>query len=383
MGVSIISRHKDGTGNTISYTAIINGNLVNSDPETLINEFGNTVDNAILVNNKEYRAKKGCSIKTIVDKSSLAVQPILKPSNIIKSNFPNDYYGREFISVCRRIRKYANAGCIEVVTDKHKSNSGNNVHLFDIIKLCGIDVQSFVSGYLSVLQPYNLKYYNKATAKNAGHIWMIEMGYSTAMLIKLDERDKNHPIIISFHEDNIVKKNSYYQGSGIKDFSDKPCALLIENCNKFSDTLIVSTHLQTGFIRYSISLSANAVNNDVALVNYSEIKQMVNKILDEQFNRLTSTYISSASMIEVSDKNNILSFSGRGYATINQLIMIIDIYAVNHDRLSSQLLTEVVENIIGELDEESKMLTLGALKNKYGSDPRNKMASLICKELSV
>ena len=101
MAISILKRHKDSNGNTIEYTVIVDGQIARVDLSTLKLSYGNNVDNAYLVNG-EYRAKKGFHIETDVVSTGLSVQKVTKPQVKVKSEFINDYYGKDFIGVCRR-----------------------------------------------------------------------------------------------------------------------------------------------------------------------------------------------------------------------------------------------------------------------------------------
>lgn len=380
MIVNILIRHKDKNGSTKGYTISIDGTLHFVDLELLKSSFGKSVNNAYLVNG-EYRAKKGSHIKTVVDSTNISVQRSTKPEMKVKSNLPNDFYGKDFIGVCRRLRNYANIGNIKVITSKHSANNGNNVHLFEIIELCGLSVRDFVIGYLSVIQPYCLDFFQPSKAKRAGQKWFVELGYSTRMIIKLDERDKNNPVIVSFHESNIEKGGSHSFQSGVYNFSDKPCALLIDSVNNVGGSYVISTNIQTGFIRYRLTTEAIACNNDVALVDYDNINSQVTVILNTLFDKLASVYLISSSVPEFSNKNNCISFSGRGYATINQLIMIIDLYSAYTDSNSVKVLSEMMLNIVSELDKESRLAILSALEKRYGKRPRNRLAISLYKEL--
>jgi hypothetical protein len=141
--------------------------------------------------------------------------------------------------------------------------------------------------------------------------------------------------------------------------------------------------MQTGFVRYNINLNALTCNNDVALVRYSDIKKKKNEILDELFDRVTKLYMNNTSMpiIRFENKELYISFSGKGCATINQLIMIIDMYSAYTDSNSTRILSEVATNIIEEVAIQDRKYILKALINKYDKNPRNKMALLIYKEL--
>lgn len=271
-----------------------------------------------------------------------------------------DFYGKEFMDACRQIRQCARVGNLIVNTDV------DNI-LFDFIELCGLSVQEFVTGYLSVLQPYCLGYFQREN-----DILKIETGYFTQMIIKLDE-DK--PMSISFCGSQCSYRLS------VKDFSDKPCAVLVDGVNNIAGTYSISAYIQTGFIRYNLIDTAIALYKDVALINYSSIERNVNNISDILFNRLASAYASSG-VPTFGNLNNIASFSGRGYAVINQLILIIDLYSAYTDANSVKVLVEMMRNIISELEISEKRSILNALVSKFGRAPKNRLANLMYKELS-
>ena len=201
------------------------------------------------------------------------------------------------------------------------------------------------------------------------------------MVIKVDERDRNKPMIVSFHESINERGGKYSHQSGVKDFSDKPCAVLVDGANNIAGAYSISAYIQTGFIRYNLIDTAIALYKDVALINYSSIEGNVNNILDTLFNRLASAYASSG-VPTFGNLNNIVSFSGRGYAVINQLILIIDLYSAYTDANSVKVLVEMMQNIISELKIGEKRSILNALVSKFGRAPKNRLANLMYKELS-
>lgn len=155
--MEIIKRHKNLVGDTVGYTVSNNGQQYYRSKQDIIN-IAWAIDNAELLSNNEFRAKKGCHIDTVMDTGSLSVQHTKNLSNEIKSKeIEPEYYGKEFINICRKIRKYAADGKIIVSTDKHTSNEGRNIHLFKLIEACGLSIEDFVRGYLSVIQPYALE----------------------------------------------------------------------------------------------------------------------------------------------------------------------------------------------------------------------------------
>ena len=162
MNIYILERHKSTNGVVVGYKVNIDGNVTNLPFNVLRDSFNSSIRNAYLVGN-DYRAKKGSHIKTVVETTNLRVHK----QQTTGLSFPNtspltqDFYGKEFINICRRIRQYARVGNLRVNTNVHKSNNGNNVQLFDLIKLCGLSVQEFVMWYLSVLQSYCLEYFQR------------------------------------------------------------------------------------------------------------------------------------------------------------------------------------------------------------------------------
>lgn len=55
---------------------------------------------------------------------------------------------------------------------EHKSNGERNTYLFKVIEACGISVKDFITGYLSVLQPYSLEYFQGSKVLGKNNIWV-------------------------------------------------------------------------------------------------------------------------------------------------------------------------------------------------------------------
>ena len=89
---------------------------------------------------------------------------------------PKDYFGKDFIKVCRKIRKYANANRLKLDTKPHQANEGRNIHLFKVIETCGVSLHDFVRGYLCNLQPYSLTAFNNGTETSKYDIWLCDVG---------------------------------------------------------------------------------------------------------------------------------------------------------------------------------------------------------------
>lgn len=158
----MVRRHKSEDGRLLGYTIKDNSTVSFVDYEKAI-ALSPFIENAVLQKNNVYRAKSGNTIETVVEYTNSSKKtrgtnlPALK-KNINPKNANNisslDYYGKDFIFICRKIRKYAYSNNIVIDTTPHKSNMGRNTHLFDLIKLCDINLKVFIKRYLSVIQPY-------------------------------------------------------------------------------------------------------------------------------------------------------------------------------------------------------------------------------------
>lgn len=65
-----------------------------------------------------------------------------------------DFYGREYVGVCKEIQRYARCGRVRVVPVPGMAGIGGVVQLEDLLLACGVTVGGFLLGYLCRLQPY-------------------------------------------------------------------------------------------------------------------------------------------------------------------------------------------------------------------------------------
>jgi hypothetical protein len=378
--MEIIKRHKDSTGRTMGYTVSDRGKQAYLDSSFVVNNFAN-ITNARLLPNGEFRANTGSHIETVIDNKALL--PVKAPVNRQKQQGnpfnTYDFYGSEYINVCRRIRRYAAERKLEIVTDKHKSNEGKNIHLFELIKACGMDVKTFIIGYLSVLQPFSLKKFKQSEQLDKGNIWLCDLGYRVNLVIKLRETDKNRPMIISFHESNIHSRNS-----GIhRDFSDKPCAVLIERYTELQNGYGVDYIVQRGFIRYKMHSSTLQMHNNVALINYIDVKSVFNDTMKNVYRQLEINYLDSdikddSTPVVVAQYNvNDLSFMSIGYATVNNVCLLLDLYSQYTDTKSRAVVIEITTNVIEEMPLLKQKELKSALEEKYRSSYNNELYKVI------
>lgn len=374
----ILKRFKDSNGNVTSYM-IVDNNSGKKDTVSKIDaqKLSTFIRNARLIKSGEYIAKKGCSIDTEVDTSNLlAVRKVNKISDNVKNNIDIDFYGKEFINICRRIRQCAILGNIRVDTSSHKSNGGNNINMFKLIEACGISVQDFVKGYLSVLQPYSLSKFMGTKNIGKDNVWIVDIGYRVKLVIKIENFTDIHKetVIISFHESNLHGATRY----GPSNFNDKRCAVILDTIgDKESDMYTVSYTVQRGFMRHVIKSYTPFVNKDIGLVKYSDINTKFADSMNMIIEKINSLYYDNEARLDTINTFNILSiddisFLSFGYHTVNNISYIIDLYSKYNGLSERSILTDLATNIIEELTPDRKLEMKQGLIDKY-KDSNNKL----------
>lgn len=218
--MKILKRYKNDFGQTVGYRIEIQTNKGTMGNDFTVEEtivFRNRIKNATLLSNSEYIAKKGCKIET----QRIHETKTTKPVKVASPTMPKDYYGKEYIKVCRKIRQYANANRLKLDTEPHQANGGRNIHLFKLIETCGVSLHDFVRGYLCNLQPYSLKAFDDGTETSKYDIWLCDAGYGVQFIIKIDTINQYNPAVVSSHESNISGISIY----GNKKFENKLCAV--------------------------------------------------------------------------------------------------------------------------------------------------------------
>ena len=207
------------------------------------------------------------------------------------------------------------------------------------------------------------------------------MGYGISLVIKIDETDKDKPIVVSFHESNINGKFS----KGGKDFSDKPCAVFVQNARLVEDNLYyVSYHVQRGFLRYTICSYTRSYRDSLALVKYEDIVKVFDKVVDSILDNMIEVYLDKSvdevQSFTLGDRDySKLSFMSLGYATANNICLMIDLYSQCRNNKERSTLVELATNIMSEMSdirlEEIKL----ALSDRY--DGSSNKLYLAIKEL--
>ena len=329
------------------------------------------ITNAVLLRDgSDYMGRDGVIIETIQNETrhSTIVHKKQEIAKVNNSSYTGDYYGQQFINVCRNLRKYARSGNVVVDMSSHKSNGGNNTHLFRLIEACGVSVRELVVGYLSVIQPYSLQLFQgKKDIDRRINIWVIDIGYGIKLVIKLNHSNENKPVIVSFHESNILHGRSSSVG-GV-DFSDKPCAVLIDNYSSSPKGFIVSYIVQRGFVRRVIRSRALGLSNDVAIVNYVDISTCFNCVLDNILSNLYTSY--TESLIDINSfsmkkfNSSAISFMSWGFEIANNLCYLIDLYALCRDAEQRVALIDLALNVVLSLDSGTSYKLKLALGDRY------------------
>lgn len=358
----ILKRIKSGS-KVVKYIVEDNGRTVELDASVVIGA-APLVMNATLESGVDFRAKAGCHIETVQLKD-IGIQQRQVLSVVDNTqNSGLDYYGKEFISVCRKIRDYAKSGKIVVDMNRHRSNDGLNVNMFKLIEACDISVKDFVTGYLSVIQPYSLQRFMKETNIGANNIWICDIGYRVKMVIKLNDSNRNKAVVVSFHESNVFGK--YNQGS--VDFSDKLCAVFVDRVEKVDSYYSVDYTVQRGFLRHSIHSVASYFSNGVALIDYKYIKSRFTETMTYIFDSLYKVYGEPSGSFVLRELSfNRLSFMSQGYDTVNNICYLIDLYSMYTDAKSRAVFVDVVNNLVNEVTDEKLSEIRTALVEKYGN----------------
>lgn len=272
-------------------------------------------------------------------------------------NVETDYYGQDCIEICRKIRKCAYANHIILDDSAHSSRI---LHLFRLAECCGVSVRQIVLSYLSLLQPYALEHYQKMTNE---HIWVCDLGYQVSMLIKLSSVDSDSPIIVSLQESHIYSRNI--------DLNKKLCAVLVDTAHEICSGYSIDFVEQKGLSRGTIHVFTDYYEGGVALIRYSYITSYWKDVLNNRLSKLTELYyteqksVNFLDMTIVGDGDN-MSFISYGYATVNNICMLLNLYTMfADDGQSKAYISDIAVNILLEVPNKKYKEIADALRAKY------------------
>lgn len=372
-------RYKDSNGRTIAYL-IQDGNKQERMPAEIVQQLSNFVENARLLENGEFRAIEGEKIDTQTDVTNLKIDKKLLPvkkSVVVEADLASEFYGQEYINICKKIRMYALKGAIrfDKATTPHGGNDGKNTHLFKLIEACGISKEEFMLGYLSVIQPYSLSSFQHTKEPN-DQKWMCDIGYKVSLIIKIEKWLNGEIMTVSFHESNIHGNFNW----GSKDFSDKLCAVIVDKVKEYEGRgYKVGYTVQRGFIKEQIKSTTQYYKNGIALVKYSDIKETYDDLMTLLFDKIRGSYCDEnlENIRDIRPDTKLLSFLSIGYTPINNINLLIDSFGNYKDQKSRVAIAEMTNNILSEMPPERLVELKIALKDKFGIEYNNELYKLI------
>ena len=370
--IELKCRIKNSFGEVIAFDVSIDGNPIERLNIDVLISWKDRISNAICINNKDFKAKPGYHIDTRVEYSSLLEQR--KYNKLTYKGFNLDYYGKGFESICRKIRKYASIGRIIVKKEVHDSNRHSR-NLIQAIEYCGINSSMFLTVLLQNLQPYSLSKFQDKKAKWHGNddIWLYDLGYNIKIVLKFQVINNLDMLVVSFHESIMSGK---YQGS-VTSFKDKLCAIFIDNCILQGDVYTVAYTVQLGFIRIdNIYSRTKYVNDDLALIPFTDFNFRFTDMLNREYQRICDMYNSALgfTVIPIDTK---FSFMSYGFNLLNNISMLIDIYALNKDASLGLDIINVTSALLKEVSPEKLVELKNVLIEKYGIGYTNKLYEAI------
>jgi hypothetical protein len=377
--MNIIKRYRDTNGKTVKYELEKDGWHKEFSVDEARKE-ANNIDNAVLLSNGEFRAKKGCHIDTVDNPSSLDVQRVVHEIVPVNNEIEKvkdepfrgfNYYGKGYINICKKIRRYAYEGKFVVEEDKE------NEDLFNLIKACGDDVNSFVRGYLSVIQPYSLGKYTDKENHTIRNVWFTDIGYRTRLVIKINEAVKSTPMIISFQE----SKHKGMSIAGRADFSNKKCAVIIENDTDYETVTSVRYTVQRGFIQKKIKSGTMDCVGNVALVKYSDIKDEFDTTMNLFFDQLQENFgsdiIKTTPVVVLRRDTGKLSFVSNGFDSPDIINFMLDLYSTYMDAKSRKIIADMTEGLLEEISVERKDSIREAVESNFRGHNTNELCNVI------
>lgn len=383
----IVKKYKNNDGKTKGYDFSDGKSTVflSADAASLMLESGSLVIENGLYNNETKEIYADTELVTLSDSLGNEVSdslPDVASSALETSKNANDdikFYGKGFIKVCRKIRLFARQGNFSVDMSEHKVNGGRNTHLFKLMECSGMTVWQVVKSYLENIHPYSLVPFSE---EPKGHVWMCDLGYKTSMLIKIKDLNSDAPIVVSFHESNERGTDRH----SVASFEDKPCAVFYDIKSSVGDKYAILYTIQKGLIQYGAESIVCYADNDIALVDYADIKKVVYSNFVARIDALSATYLqedqeSRAILRDRKElvKSDKLSFMAYGYRAENNVILLSDIYGVlSNDTTVKRLTVDLALRIITSLDEGRRNELIAAVKYRFeNSRSRNKLIDSI------
>ena len=371
--VEILCRYKDTiTNKTVGYQIKIGSEIkyVKSDD---MYKLENYIINAYRTKTGEFKAKDNHKIKTEQLKNS-EIQ-LLKPNMVSKTDNADKINGKDFIKLCREIRRRAIDGKIKVETSKHKSNEGRNIHLFEILKFCEYNIKDFVTNYLCHIQPCFLEYVSKTDFRDYELMAVNDIAYSTKMLIKIKIDKPEEYLVVSFHESN--KRGVGVKGGFNINKIEEDSIVFVDSVNEYTinDEVIyrVEYTIQRGFILMQGKSYTSKYSNGCAIIKTRDIRNM----LDTNINRLIENIeknFGNGDSILLDGQSTDISFVSYGNKDINSICLLADVYSANSgNRRISGIVVSMLDEILRDIPNERLYEIKRLLENKFGKLSEHKL----------
>lgn len=342
--MEILKRYKDINGDVIAYDISYDGIIKKIPLDNAVFMKDGITNASFILSKGDYRAKPGYHIKTVIDINK-------------KSSVDIDYYGKEFIDLCRNIRLCAISNNIKIDTSSY------NGILLSLIKFFGISLNEFARRYLSNLQPYQIR-----EDKNRGSL-VCDTGFGTELSVKLEHMDNRDIVVVSLHKNNFIRQ---------RDFSDKLCAVFVEKKPFISGargSYPVYFCIPRGFLHLSLNDVTRYYDDaGLALVNYNNIRYGFDDMVCSLYMDLINLYSNNegtSGTVKNTDRLPVL--------TNNNICCLLDLYGSSLIKEQERL---CVAGVVFDLVYNMKDIEKRNLKTVLSScGIANKLYDVLMKDL--
>lgn len=266
----------------------------------------------------------------------------------------------EIVNLCNKIRKIALTGNIQIDGSKHRHS--DNKHLFPFIEMCGFTVKSFITSYLSSIQPYMIIRDSSQDFFDKDVKCIVDISYKVPLYIKINFKQHNE-FVISFHED---QNRHRYKNIG-------------KSTNKYSVLIsdIFSEHLPADhvFEEFKVTISKGFIKLNITsrgvLVKSNNVYKVYTQDLNDEINRSYNNVLKSIFNTDTYDlltttKLDNITFTSYGEHKLNKISILIDAIASNKYIIEKNFLLSELNHLLHELTQYTNHKEYYiALKNRY------------------
>lgn len=261
--------------------------------------------------------------------------------------------------LCQRFRKLARKN--KVTFDFNMHDSKLNLHLVKYLEYCGVDIEEYLTAYLSNLQPFMITEL-KEQEKFEGAVCILDNYYRISVYIKANLK-KGEELIVSFHENHkkgIARSNSLIQRNDyVYVFADS-----IES--KVEDIYTINLFITRGLRNFPINVAASKYDDDGFLIRYQAISNALLEICNRYLEDLYTSDL-DFSQIHLFSSLQQLSFTSYGKDVLSNISLLIDSIIIQKDYLSKQISCSMLSIYCSSLNllENNKKEILEILKERY------------------